>query len=70
MADHDVPDFGPMLARIVNAGLAAISTPEAAEQLATFSRNYHDALVARGFSEADSVALVAAHGSALLRGRQ
>ena len=70
MADHDMPDLGPMLAKILSAALAAISTPEAAEQLATFSRNYHDALVARGFSETDAVALVAAHGSALLRGKQ
>ena len=70
MADHDVPDFAPMLAGIVRAGLAAISTPEAAEQLATFSSNYRDALIARGFSGKDAVDLVAAHGSALLRGRQ
>ena len=70
MSDHDVPDLAPMLTQIVKAGLAAISTPEAAEQLANFSRNYHDALISRGFSEKDAVALVAAHGSALLRGRQ
>jgi len=68
MADDDVPDMTPMLAQIVKASLAAIATPEAADQLATFSRNYRDALVKRGFSEAEALALVAAHGSGLLRG--
>jgi hypothetical protein len=68
MADHDIPDMTPMLAQLVKAGLAAIATPEAADQLATFSRNYHDALVERGFSETDALTLVAAHGAGLLRG--
>ena len=68
MTNPEVPDLTPMLTQIVQAGLAAIATPEAAEQLATFSRNYYDALRARRFSEDDAIALGAAHGSGLLRG--
>ena len=68
MSEHDVPDMTPMLAQLVKAGLAAIATPEVADQLATFSRNYRDALIKRGFSETDALTLVAAHGAGLLRG--
>jgi hypothetical protein len=67
MTNPDMPDLTPMLTQILRAGLAAIATPEAAEQLATFSRNYYDALRARGFGDEGAMALVAAHGAALLR---
>ena len=57
-----------MLAQLVNASLAALATPETAQQLATFSRNYYDALLARGFSESAALELVGSHGAGLLRG--
>lgn len=68
MTTPDVPDLAPMLAQIMQAGLAAMAAPQAAEHLATFSRNYYDALRKRGFTEDDAITLVAAHGAGLLRG--
>lgn len=68
MANDDVPDVTGILTQVMRAGLAALSTPEAVAQLATFSRTYYDALRARGFSDGDALTLGAPHGAGLMRG--
>ncbi|HZF06336.1 MAG TPA: hypothetical protein VE932_18520 [Patescibacteria group bacterium] len=46
--------MGPAMARMTEnmygGMLRALAKPESAEQLATFMKNYRDALVAKGFS--------------------
>jgi hypothetical protein len=68
MTDDGPPDMSPMLAQLMQASMGALAAPETAELLATFSRNYFDALLKHGFSKADAMTLVSSHGSGLLRG--
>jgi len=54
--------MGPMMSRMAEATMAAtlraLSRPEAAEQLATFSRNYYDALIRKGFTKEQALGIV------------
>jgi hypothetical protein len=42
--------------------LSALTRPEVAERIAAFTRNYYDALVAKGFSADEALRIVMAHG--------
>jgi hypothetical protein len=44
----------------VLARVAVLTRPEVAEQLATFTRNYFEALLHKGFSRDESLRIVAA----------
>jgi hypothetical protein len=44
-----------------------LARPDVAERLATFTRNYYDALVRRGFTQNQALRIVAAVGIPALR---
>ena len=56
------PMMGQMMQVMLQSTLRALAMPEAAEQLATFTRNYFDALVAKGFTREEALRIVMAHG--------
>jgi hypothetical protein len=56
------PVFGNMAQSMLQARLAAMADPKTAEQLAKFSRNYFNALVAQGFSEDQALKIVTSVG--------
>ena len=53
---------------MIEAALAVLARKETADQMATFSKNYLDALVAKGFSHEEALRLVAAHAPSLVPG--
>ena len=54
--------MGPMMSQMAEATMAAtlraLTKPEAAEQLATFSRNYYNALIKKGFTKDQALSIV------------
>ena len=56
------PMMGQMMQAMMQGMLTVLSKPETAQQMATFTRNYRDALMARGFSREDALRIVMAHG--------
>ena len=66
--------MAPMMGRMAEASLAAtlaaLSRPEAAERLATFSRNYYTALVKKGFTKDEALRSVTSVGVPMFRGGQ
>jgi len=58
--------MGPMMEQMMTAGMNAtlrvLARPESAQQLATFVKNFYDALVTKGFSKEDALRIVAAVG--------
>jgi hypothetical protein len=64
--------MGPMMAQMTRAmlqsGLEFYAQPTTARSLATFSKNYLDALVAVGFTREEALRVVAAHGLPTLPG--
>jgi hypothetical protein len=56
--------MGPMMGQMAELSMAAtlkaLSKPEAAEQLATFSRNYYNALIKKGFTKDQALNIVMA----------
>jgi hypothetical protein len=62
MMNMMVPYMARMAEANLNATLTALSKPEAAERLATFSRNYYQALMKKGFSKDDALRIVASTG--------
>jgi hypothetical protein len=63
---QQIDAMGPAMAKMTEnmyAGmLRALSKPESAEQLATFMKNYRDALVAKGFTKEEAMQIVKAAG--------
>lgn len=47
------PAMAKMMENMYGGMLRALAKPESAEQLATFMKNYRDALVAKGFSHVE-----------------
>ena len=64
------PMIGQMMQAMLRSTLAALSEPEVAEQMATFTRNYYDALVAKGFTRDEALRIVLAHGIPGMRAGQ
>jgi hypothetical protein len=58
--------MGPMMEQMMTAGMTAtlrvLAKPESAQQLATFVRNFYDALIAKNFSKEDALKIVMAFG--------
>lgn len=56
------PMMGRMMENMVEGLLVALAKPANAERLATFTRNYFDALKGKGFNDEQALRLVAAIG--------
>ena len=56
------PMMGQMMQAMMQGMLAVLSKPETAQQMATFTKNYMDALVAKGFPREEALRIVMAHG--------
>ena len=58
--------MGPMMEQMMTAGMTAtlrvLAKPESAQELATFVRNFYDALIAKNFSKEDALKIVMAFG--------
>ncbi len=62
------PFFTQMMQSMMTGLLEVLSEPESAERLATFTRNYYEALVRRGFTAEEALRLTAAVGFPTLGG--
>lgn len=56
------PMVGQMMQVMMRSILQTLALPESTELLATFTRNYFDALIAKGFSRDEALRIVMAHG--------
>jgi hypothetical protein len=56
------PAMATMTESMYTGMLRAIAKPESAEQLATFMKNYRDALVAKGFTREEALQIVRGTG--------
>ncbi|HKO17033.1 MAG TPA: hypothetical protein VJU87_12400 [Gemmatimonadaceae bacterium] len=56
------PMMGQMAQAMMQAMVAVLARPETTEHLATFTKNYYDALLAKGFTKDDALRIVMAHG--------
>ncbi|MGD2135626.1 MAG: hypothetical protein PVF27_05670 [Gemmatimonadales bacterium] len=56
------PMMSNMMASMMDGMLTLLARPESAEKLATFTRNYYEALIRKGFTEEQALRLVAAIG--------
>jgi hypothetical protein len=63
------PMMGQMMSSMLDGMLTILAKPETAQRTATFSKNYYDALVAKGFSNEDALKIVMAHGIPMPGGR-
>ena len=62
MMQNMSPAFGLMMQSMMEATLTVLERPETAERLASFTRNYYEALIRKGFTESQALALTAAVG--------
>jgi hypothetical protein len=66
MMDEQMAAMGPMMARMTSAMMAAtydnLAKPETAQKLATFVRNYYEALIAKGFAKDEALRIAASVG--------
>jgi hypothetical protein len=67
-ADAMVPMIAQMTRVTLQTALDFYAQPATAKALATFTRNYLDALVAAGFTRDEALRIVAAHGMPTLPG--
>lgn len=56
------PMMGKLVAASVSAVLDVLDKPATTEKLATFTRNYYDALVSKGFTKEEAMRIVLAVG--------
>jgi len=56
------PMMGKMMESMMEAMFTTMAKPQTAELLATFSKNYYDALIAKGFSKEDALRIVTSVG--------
>ena len=52
------PMFTTMLESMLNGTLDVMAKPETSDRLATFIRNYYDALIAKGFTRHEAMRIV------------
>ena len=52
------PMMGNMMANMFESIFIIMAKPETAQRLATFTKNYYDALIAKGFSKEDALEIV------------
>jgi len=63
------PMMGMMMKGMMKAMLELFSEPETAEKLATFTKNYYDALIRKGFTPEQALRIVIGQGMPSLGGR-
>lgn len=63
------PMMGMMMKGMMKAMLELFSEPETAEKLATFTKNYYDALIRKGFTPEQALKIVIGQGMPSLGGR-
>ena len=56
------PMFGEMMKVMMTATFDVLSQPESAEKLATFTKNYYDALIKKGFSQDEALRIAMSIG--------
>jgi len=56
------PMMGQMMEAMMEGMLKVMEKPENAERLATFTRNYYDALIRKGFTKEQALQIVIASG--------
>ncbi|HYD54516.1 MAG TPA: hypothetical protein VEA99_17920 [Gemmatimonadaceae bacterium] len=56
------PMMGEWMTSMMQPMLVALARPETVDRLATFTRGYHEALVAKDFTREEALRIVAAHG--------
>lgn len=56
------PMMRQMMQTMTQEVLVLLAEPETATQMATFTKNYYDALVARGFTKEEALRIVIGHG--------
>jgi hypothetical protein len=56
------PAMGLMMKGMMSAMLDFLCEPESAEKLATFTRNYYDALIKKGFTQEQALRIVISQG--------
>jgi hypothetical protein len=56
------PMMGQMMEMMMESMLTVIARPETAQRLATFTKNYYDALIAKGFSKEEALEIVTSMG--------
>lgn len=69
MLGATVPMYREMAAVMIEATLEVMARPESAELMATFTRNYFEALVEKGFTREEALHIVAAARLPSLQGR-
>lgn len=62
------PMMGEMMASMLKSMSKTMAEPEIAQNLATFTRNYYQALVDRGFTEEEALKIVTSSGFPTLAG--
>ena len=62
MMDQMGPMMGNMMAQMMEGMAKTMAKPEMAEYFATFTRQYYDALITRGFSKEEALQIVTAAG--------
>ena len=60
--DAMMPMMGNMVQALTQSSMAALAEPKTAEHLAKFIRNYHQALVAEGFTREEAMRIVVSIG--------
>ncbi|OQX88360.1 MAG: hypothetical protein B6D55_00260 [Candidatus Omnitrophica bacterium 4484_70.2] len=63
------PMMGMMMKGMMKAMLELFSEPETAERLATFTKNYYDALIKKGFTPEQALKIVIGQGMPSLGGK-
>src|SRR3954469_26037138 len=56
------PMMGQMMSTMVSTMLDALAQPENTQRMATFTKNYFDALMGKGFTRDEAFRIVLAHG--------
>lgn len=70
MMDAMMPMWGRMMTAMMHATLDVLTQPETAQRMATFTKNYFDALVAKGFTREESLRIVMAVGIPMAPGQR
>ena len=62
--------MGTMMEANMKAFISLLGKPETAEKMAAFTKNYYDALVAKGFTKDEALRIVTAAGVANIAGQK
>lgn len=68
MMQQTMGSLGDMLGLMMEGMAKTMAKPELAENYATFTRNYYDALITRGFTEEQALKIVTSDGLPTLGG--